>query len=93
MNKVPEPKLVFRQVDGIRRRSRPQTLCCHDAVVFLSIAARVTVGEAGKAAVEAADGEEDAVQVLPGGIAVAVVGDDGVEELKQEDGAGRKKLY
>jgi len=92
VHEVPEPELIYRQVEGIRGGRRPQPLGGDDAVVALTVAAGVAVGEGSEGAVESTDDKERSGEVLVESGAVSVVCDDGNEELEEEDGAGGEKL-
>lgn len=92
MHEVTEPELVLGQVNVPRRWRWPETLGGDDAIVPMAITSGVAVGEGREHAVEAADNEENAAEVLVDGVAVSGVGHDGAEELEKEDRAGWEEL-
>jgi len=92
VNEVPEPELIYRQVQGLRRRRRPQPLGGDEAVVALTVTAGVAVGEGSEGAVESTRHKERSGEVFVESGAVSVVCYDGNEELEEENGAGGEKL-
>lgn len=92
VDEVSGPDFERRPVAGVDG-GRPEPLGRGDGVVGLALGVGVAVGEAGEAAGEAADGDEGGGEPLVHGGALAVVGEDGVEELEYEDGAGGEEAY
>lgn len=91
VHKVPETELVRGQVDR-GGGGGPEAGGGGDAVVHVALAVRVAVGEGGEAAGGATGGDEEAGEVLVDEVALAVVGEDRVEELEGEDCARREEL-
>lgn len=94
MNPVDEPQLVLAQ---IRERSRavvrahvveqPEAFGGGEAVVDSAVGGLDAVGEGSEEAREAEEDEKDGGERAGGGVAGAVGGEDGSEELKGQEGA------
>lgn len=85
MNEVPGPELKHRQVHPIGRRGGPDALQGGNAVVGILITTLVTVMEGRHEARDATNTDEEGGEVLVGHVAGAIVGEDRVEELEEED--------
>lgn len=92
MHEVSKPEFVGGKVLRGGGCGRPQAFGGGDAVVEVPIAILVAIGEGGEAAWGTAGGDEEGGEVPVDDVALAVVGEDGIEELEDEDGACREEL-
>uniref|UniRef100_K4AEY6 Uncharacterized protein n=1 Tax=Setaria italica TaxID=4555 RepID=K4AEY6_SETIT len=95
VDEVPRAEPVRRQVPGRRvgvRGEGVEATARDDAVVDAAVGAHVAVGEGGEGAEAAAERHEGPAQDLVEGGAVAVVGDQGGQELEQEHRAAGKEF-
>lgn len=92
MNKVPEPELIHRQVHPRGRRGGPEALHGGNAVVGIPITALITISEGRNAARDTTNTDEGGGEVLVDDVAGAIVGENRVEELEEEDCACWEEL-
>lgn len=90
MDEVPSPETVLGQVHRAVA-ARPEARAGDDPVVDRAVGGHVAVGEGREEAGEAAETDKRPAEILVDRVAVAVVGQDWVQELENEDGSGREE--